>query len=237
MLDGLNWLLDPAHWTGSRGIPTRLLEHLAITGMTLLIAGVIALAAGLAIGHTRRGRGLVVGLSGALRAMPTLGLLVFIAVQFGFGVRMAIIPTLIVLVVLAIPPILAGAYAGIESVDPATVDASRALGLTEWQILWRVEFPLALPLIVGGLRSAMLQVVATATVAAYISLGGLGRFLFDALPLRDYPQMLAGALLVAALALILDLLFLLVGKAVLPTGVRAARGNRRSKTPTERTAA
>ncbi|MEB4616475.1 ABC transporter permease, partial [Leucobacter sp. M11] len=94
---------------------------------------------------------------------------------------------------LAIPPILAGAYSGVESVDRAAVDASRALGMTEWQILCRVEVPLALPLIVGGLRSAVLQVVATATVAAYLPLGGLGRYLFDALPVQDYAQMLSGA--------------------------------------------
>ncbi|UCR88398.1 ABC transporter permease [Mycetocola spongiae] len=229
------WLLDPAHWQGPGGVPTRVLQHLGLVGATILIAGTIALAAGFYIGHTRRGRGLVVGLSGALRAMPTLGLLVFLAVQFGFGVRLAIIPTLIVLVVLAIPPILAGAYAGIESVAPATVDASRALGLTEWQILWRVEFPLALPLIFGGLRSAVLQVVATATVAAYISLGGLGRYLFDALPVQDYPQMLAGAILVAALALLLDLFLILISRAVLPAGVRVTRAPLQKKQPTERT--
>ena len=224
MNDALEWLTDPAHWSGPAGVPARLAEHLVITGWAVLIAGVIGLVAGLAIGHTGRGRGLAVGLSGALRALPTLGLLVFLAVQFGFGVRLALVPTLIVLVLLAIPPILAGAYSGVESVDRAAVDASRALGMTEWQILCRVEVPLALPLIVGGLRSAVLQVVATATVAAYLPLGGLGRYLFDALPVQDYAQMLSGAILVAALALALDLCLMLLGRAVTPAGVRATNG-------------
>lgn len=224
LLEALAWLSDPAHWAGPSGVPTRLAEHLALTGVTIAIAAALAIPAGLYIGHTGRLRGLVVGLSGALRALPTLGLLVFLAVQFGFGVRLAIVPTLIVLVILALPPLLAGAYAGVEAVDRATVDASRAIGMTEMQILTRVELPLALPLVLGGLRSAVLQVVATATVAAYISLGGLGRYLFDALPLRDYPQMLSGALLVAALALTLDLLLMLAGRLLLPAGVRAARG-------------
>ena len=235
MIDALQWLLDPAHWAGERGVPARLAEHLGITALTLLIAGVIGLSAGLAIGHTGRGRGLAVGLSGALRAMPTLGLLVFLAVQFGFGVRLALLPTLIVLVVLAIPPILAGTYAGVESADPATVDASRAMGMTEGQILRRVELPLALPLIFGGIRSATLQVVATATVAAYISLGGLGRFLFDALPVQDYAQMVAGALLVALLALALDLLLNLASRFAIPAGVRHARGTAATPATPERT--
>jgi osmoprotectant transport system permease protein len=106
--------------------------------------------------------------------------------------------------VLAIPPLLAGAYAGLESVDRQTVDAARAIGMTEWQVLGRVEVPLALPLILGGLRSAVLQVIATATVAAYVGLGGLGRYLIDGLAVRDYPQMLAGATVVVVLALLLD---------------------------------
>lgn len=231
MNDAIQWLGDPANWAGPGGIPTRIVEHLVITGWAILIAGIIGLSAGLLIGHTGRGRGVAVGLSGALRALPTLGLLVLLAVQFGFGVRLALVPTLIVLVLLAIPPILAGAYAGLESVDRATVDASRAIGMTEWQILARVEVPLALPLIVGGLRSAVLQVVATATVAAYLPLGGLGRYLFDALPVQDYAQMLSGAILVAALALVLDLLLMLLSRAVTPAGVRAGRASAPARFP------
>jgi osmoprotectant transport system permease protein len=221
--DAIAWILDPEHWTGPSGIPTRLAEHLAYTGLTILIAGVIAIGLGLYIGHTGRFRGTSVIVTGALRALPTLGLLVYLAVAFGFGIAQAIIPSIIVLVVLAIPPILAGTYSGIEAVDPKTVDAARAMGMTEWQILAKVEIPLALPLIVGGLRSGVLQVVSTATVAAYLSLGGLGRFIFDGLPVRDYTQVLVGALLVTLLALVLDGLLVLVQRLVVPAGVRAIR--------------
>jgi osmoprotectant transport system permease protein len=119
-------------------------------------------------------------------------------------------PAIVSLVVLAIPPLLAGAYAGLESVDRATIDAARAIGMTEWQILFRVEVPLALDLIIGGVRSAVLQVVATATVAAYIGLGGLGRYLIDGIAVRDYGQMLAGSFVIVVLALALDALFALV---------------------------
>ncbi|MET1052120.1 MAG: ABC transporter permease [Mycetocola sp.] len=220
-LDAFAWIADPTHWSGPDGIPTRVAEHLGYTGLTVVLAMLIAVTLGLYIGHTGRWRGISIGLTGALRALPTLGLLTYLAIAFGFGIRLALIPTVIVLVVLAIPPLLAGAYSGIESVDPRTVDAARSMGMTEWQILWKVEIPLALPLIIGGIRSAVLQVVATATVAAYISLGGLGRYIIDALPLRDYTKVLVGALLVTLLALVLDGVLILIQRLTIPAGVRA----------------
>jgi osmoprotectant transport system permease protein len=223
LAEAVAWIGDPAHWTGPDGIPTRLAEHLAYSGLTTLIAVLIAVTLGLYIGHTGRFRGISIGATGALRALPTLGLLTFLAIAFGFGIRFALIPTIIVLVVLAIPPILAGAYSGIESVDPRTVDAARSMGMTEWQILWKVEVPLALPLIIGGIRSAVLQIVATATVAAYISLGGLGRYIIDGLPVRDYTKVLVGALLVTLLALVLEGILVLVQRLTIPAGVRAIR--------------
>jgi len=158
---------------------------------------------GLWIGHTGRWRGVAVAGSGALRALPTLGLLTWFVLLVGVGLAG---PTL-ALVILAIPPLLAGTYAGLESVDRQTVDAARAVGFTEWQVLRKVEIPLALPLLVGGFRSAALQVVATATVAAYVGLGGLGRFLIDGQAYRDYPQMVGGSVLVIALALVVDAVF------------------------------
>ena len=200
--DGLSWLVDEAHWQGEDGFPHRMLEHLGYTALTVAIAAVIALPLGLWIGHTGRGKGLAVMASGALRALPTLGLLTLIVLWQGIG----LMPPITALVVLAIPPLLAGAYAGLEAIDRRTIDAARAVGMTEWQILAKVEVPLATHLIVGGFRSAFLQVIATATVAAYVGLGGLGRYLIDGLAVRDYPQMVAGSIMMIVLALVLDTL-------------------------------
>lgn len=198
-----DWLTDPAHWSGADGITTRLLQHVGYTALTLLIASAIAIPLGLWIGHTGRFRSLAIGLSSALRAIPTLGVLTLIVLISGIG----LMPPIIALVILAIPPLLAGAYSGLESVDRNTIDAARAMGMTEGQILRKVEIPLAAPLLIGGIRSAALQVIATATVAAYVALGGLGRYLFDGIALRDTPKMLAGAVLVIVIALVFDALF------------------------------
>lgn len=199
----IDWLSDSTHWSGDDGVPNRMLEHLVYTAETIAIAGVIAIPIGLWIGHTGRFRSFAVGLTGAMRALPTLGLLTAIALYLGIGLT----APLVALVILAVPPLLAGAYAGLESVDRQTIDAARAMGMTEWQILSKVEVPLALPIIVGGIRSAVLQVVATATVAAYVGLGGLGRYLIDGQAVSDYAQMAAGSVLVIALALALDAVF------------------------------
>jgi osmoprotectant transport system permease protein len=193
-------LTDSAHWSGADGITHRLVEHIGYTAETVAIASAVAIPLGLWIGHTGRFRSLAVALTGALRALPTLGLLTLIVLKTGIGLT----PALIALVVLAIPPLLAGAYSGLESVDRKTIDAARAMGMTEWQILTKVEVPLALPLIVGGIRSATLQVVATATVAAFVSLGGLGRYIIDGQAVQDYAQMAGGSVIVVALALVLD---------------------------------
>lgn len=198
--DALDWLTDPANWSGPSGIQQRLVEHLAITGAVILVAALIALPIGILVGHTRRGRGFVVAVTSGVRAIPTLGLLTILALNVGIGLTAPVIA----LIVLAIPPLLAGAYSGIESVNAAAVDASRGVGMTEWQLVARVEVPLALPVIIGGLRSATLQVVATATLAAYVADAGLGRFLFSGLKSREYSEMLGGAMLVAALALMLE---------------------------------
>ncbi|MGV1005404.1 MAG: ABC transporter permease [Candidatus Nanopelagicales bacterium] len=209
----LGWLGDPAHWSGAAGIPTRLGQHLAITAIAVLLAGAFAIPVGVLVGHTRRGGFVVVALAGAARAVPTLGLLTLLGLALGIGLR----APLIALIVLAIPSLLAGAYAGIESVSPSVVDAARAVGMTRWQVVSRVELPLGAPVLVGGLRAAVLQVVATATLAAYTADFGLGRYLFTGLKSRDYPQLLAGALLVAVLALALEL-----GLAALQRAARRA---------------
>lgn len=201
--DAASWLSDGANWSGEGGIPNRVLEHVGYTSLTIAVAAAVAVPLGLYIGHTGRLRGLAIGVTGALRALPTLGVLTMFTLLLGIGLGA---PTL-ALVILAVPPLLAGVYSGVESVDPQTVDAARAQGMTEWQILTKVEVPLGLPLVVGGFRAATLQVVATATVAAYVSLGGLGRYIFDGQAVRDYPQMVGGSVVVVVLALLLDGLF------------------------------
>jgi osmoprotectant transport system permease protein len=208
--EGFSWLADGTHWHGDDGFPHRIAQHLGYTALTVAIASAIALPLGLWIGHTGRLRGVAIALTGALRALPTLGLLTLVVIWRGIGLT----PPTVALVVLAIPPLLAGAYAGLESVDRATIDAARAIGMTEWQILGKVEVPLALPLILGGLRAAVLQVIATATIAAYIGLGGLGRYLLDGLAVRDYPQMVAGSVVTVVLALVLDGAFAVTQRAL-----------------------
>ncbi|GAB3659259.1 ABC transporter permease [Glycomyces tarimensis] len=203
LMDAGAWLGDAANWQGADGIPTRTLQHLAITAGSVGAAVAIALPIGVLIGHTRRGAGLIGALTGAARAIPTLGLLTLFGLAYGIGLQASVAA----LVVLAIPSVLAGAYAGVQSVDAATVSAAKAVGLRPHQVDLRVELPLASPVVIGGIRAATLQVAATATLAAYIADFGLGRYLFAGLKSRDYPQMLAGALLVAALALLLELAF------------------------------
>lgn len=198
--DALAWLTDPAHWTGTGSIPQRLGQHLLLTLVVLAVASLVALPIGVLVGHTRRGRLLTVALAGAARAVPTLGLLTLLALGLGIGLR----APLIALVVLAVPSLLATSAAGVAGVDPATVDSAMAVGMSSWQVLTRVELPLAAPVLVGGIRAATLQVVATATLAAYVADIGLGRYLFTGLKSRDYGQMLAGAALVAVLALLLE---------------------------------
>lgn len=208
-VDALLWILDPASWQGAGGLGKRMVEHLAFSGSVLLAAAVIGVPLGTIIGHTGRGRGIVLALSGGARALPTLGLLTI----FGLGLGIGLEAPFFALLVLALPPVLAGAYAGVESVDRATVGAARAIGLTERQILTGVELPLAAPVIVGGLRSAALQVISTATLAAYVSNTGLGRPLLSGLKTQDYSAMLGASILVALLALVVELLFLIIQSA------------------------
>lgn len=216
--DALSWLTDPGNWSGSGGIPARLLEHLTYSGVTLAVALAVAVPLGLWVGHTGRGSGVVVGLAGALRALPTLGLLTLFTLLLGLG----LVPPIIALVLLAIPPILSGTYAGIANVPPSLKDAGAAMGMTGGQVLTRVEVPNALPVILGGIRNAALQVVATVTVVAYINLGGLGRYLIDGLAVRDYERMLGSVVLVAVLALAVDALLALAQRLSTSPGLRLA---------------
>lgn len=214
------WLSDPLQWSGHAGIPQRLLEHVAYSGIVMLVALLIAVPLGMAVGHTGRGAGAVIGAAGALRALPTLGLLTLFSLLMGLGV----VPPLLALVILAIPPILTAACAGVAEVPPAVKDAAIAQGMTSGQVLTRVELPLAVPVLMGGIRNAALQVISTTTVAAYINLGGLGRYLIDGLAVRDYGRMLGSVLLVAVLAIVVDLLLSLIQRALTSPGIRTTTG-------------
>lgn len=211
----LAYIFTTENWEGRTGIGARIIEHLQYTGVAVAVSAVIAIPIGLLIGHTGRGSALVVTVVNSLRALPTLGVLLLGVLLWGLG----LLPPTIALTLLGVPPLLAGTYAGIANVDPALVDAARSMGMTERRVLSGVELPNAMPLILGGLRTATLQIVATATVAAYASLGGLGRYLIDGIKVRQFYIALVGALLVTVLALLIDgLLALAVWVSVPGTG-------------------
>ena len=226
LLDGANW-----HLSGESSIPERLAQHLGYTLVALVISAVIALPLGLLIGHTNRGAFIAIGLGNLGRSLPTFGVVLLLVTipQIGVGV----LPVLAALTVLAVPPILAQTYAGVRSVDQTTVLAATAMGMRPTQVLFKAELPMALPLIISGLRSALLQVTATATIAAYASLGGLGRLLIDGLNRNDYPQIFAGAVLVALLAIVLDYISAGIERVVVSPGVRERRGRSRRSRPTD----
>ena len=206
-LEALSWLTTPANWLGGSGILTRSAEHLGLTLLIVVLAALIALPLGTVIGHTGRGRWLV-SATGAARAIPTLGVLTLAGLWLGIGLAA---PTL-ALLVLAVPPLLSATYSGIASTPRTTVDAARAIGLTESQILAQVEVPHAAGLVAAGVRSATLQVIATTTLAAYTANYGLGRFLYTGLKTRDYAQMIGGAIVVVALALATDALLAFIAR-------------------------
>ncbi|MFI6357224.1 ABC transporter permease [Streptomyces sp. NPDC050743] len=219
----IRWLNDPLNWTRSGGILDQLGAHLLYSLIALAIAVVVALPAGLLIGHTGRGRW-IISAANAVRALPVVGLLILLYVAVAphihsRGSASYLVPTETVLVLLAIPPILSSTYAGVENVDAAVRDAASGMGMRGGQVMRRVEFPNALPLIFSGLRSATLQVIATATVAAYLGLGGLGRFVYDGQASQDHPQRDSGALLVAVLAVAVDLSLALAQRYAVSRGV------------------
>lgn len=199
-------LLDPATWPGPGGTLALLVEHLAYTAAAVGLAALIAIPLGILIGHTGRGSFLVAGLTDGARAIPSLGLLVLVVLLLGTGFG----PVVLVLALLALPAILTATATGITGADREAVRTGRALGMTEGQLVTRLEWPLALPRVISGLRSAGLQVVATATVVAFVGGGGLGRLLISGQQAGDYPQMFAGAFLIALLAITLHLLLGLI---------------------------
>jgi osmoprotectant transport system permease protein len=220
------WLTDPAHWSGPTGIPARLTEHVAISAASLLIALLIALPLGLYIGHTRRGAALAVNAANLWRALPSLAVIAIvlpITASFDPRAGFLVYPTVVALVVLAVPPILVNTFTGIIGVDADAVEAARGQGMSERQLLARVEIPLAIPVILAGIRSASAQVIATATLGAIFGFGGLGRFLVDGFAqytLGGAQQMLAGVVVIAALVIVTDQLFGLAQRWLTPRGVR-----------------
>jgi len=198
------WLSDPANWAGPNGIHVRVAEHVGISLASLLIALAIALPAGLYVGHTRRGMGVAVGIANIGRAVPSLaliGLVLPITQALDPVNGFSLYPTVIAMVVLAIPPVLVNADTGIRGVDAEVVQAAHGMGLTAGQVLRRIEVPLALPVVLGGVRSAAVQVVATTTLGAIFGLGGLGRFIVDGIAQNDDGMLFGGVVLVGALAM------------------------------------
>lgn len=229
-LDAIAWIFSPERLEGQYALPVLLAQQLWYTAVSVLIAAAIAVPAGWLIGHTGRGREVAVAVAGAARAIPSFGLLVLLVLVFGVLHRPE--AAVVTFVLLAIPSLLAGAYTGFEAIDRRVIDAARAMGMTEWQILFKVEIPLGLPLLVGGLRSSVLQVVATVTIAAYVNLGGLGFPIIQGIPLGRFDQVLGGAILVAVLALVLDALLAWAQRAAVPHALRdsAPRGRRTPST-------
>lgn len=223
IVQALGWFTRAENWSGADGIPNRLLEHLLYSGLALAVTVLLALPLGLLLGHLRpAGRAArllgpaVLSTANGARALPTLGLLI-LAVLLASG---GLLPTLLPLIVLAVPPVLVNAYTGVRQVEPQLRDASEGMGMTGGQVLWRVELPVALPLILLGLRTAAIQIVSTATIAAFVGLGGLGRYIIDGLKRQEYDATAGGAILVIALAFLIQTVFALLHRYVVSPGLR-----------------
>ena len=218
-VDVLHWLTDSAHWTGPTGIPLRIGEHLELSVVSVGLAAAVAIPLGLVVGHIRKFEFLAVSIVNVGRSVPSFAILVLAylaflqltpSLAFGFG------PTVVALFLLALPPILTNTYVGVQQVDADTVEAARGMGMTERDVLLRLELPLAAPLIMAGLRTAAVTAVATATLAALIGGGGLGRFIIDGFHTNDIPMIVSGAVLVAILSIVTEASFALVERAVRP---------------------
>jgi osmoprotectant transport system permease protein len=212
----LQWLTNPAHWQGSDGIPTRLVQHVQLSAESVAIGALIALPIGIGLGHFGRFGNLAINISNVGRAVPSFGILVIAFQVFGLGD----LPIVLALTALAIPPMVTNSYVALREVDPDVKDAARGMGYRRLAQLFRVELPLAVPLIMAGIRTSAVQVVATAALAALIAGGGLGRYIVDGLAQQDYAKEFAGALLVAVLALATELSLWSVEQLLVPRGIR-----------------
>jgi len=213
------WFADPTHWSGPEGIPQRLLEHLQLSAESVAVGAVIALPIGIALGHYGRFGNLAINISNVGRAVPSFGLLVIAFQAWGLGD----LPIIVTLAALAIPPMVTNSYVALSEVDPDIKEAARGMGYRELTQLLRVELPLAVPLVMAGIRTSAVQVVATMTLAAIIAGGGLGRFVIDGIAQQNYQMMFAGALLVALLAIATELSLSGLERLLVPRGLRLLR--------------
>jgi osmoprotectant transport system permease protein len=232
LADALRWFADPAQWSGPDGIPQRLLEHVQLSAESVAIGALIALPIGIALGHYGRFGNLAINVSNVGRAVPSFGLLVIAFQVFGLGN----LPIVISLAALAIPPIVTNSYVALDEVDRDIKEAARGMGYRELAQLLRVELPLAVPLVMAGIRTSAVQVVATATLAAIIAGGGLGRYVIDGLAQQDYTKLFAGAVLVAILALATELSLSGVERLLVPRGMRLLRAPASQRATTFKTA-
>ena len=220
------WLTDPAHWSGTNGIAARLIEHIGISALSLVIGLAIALPVGLYIGHSRRGVALAINVANLWRALPSravIAIVLPITAAIDRNAGFLFYPTVVAMVVLALPPIIVNTYSGISGIDADVTEAARGQGMSGRQVLARVELPLAVPVIVTGVRSAAVQVISTATLGAIFGFGGLGRFLVDGFSRGDTGQMVGGALLVGGVVIAADAAFAVLQRAVTPRPLRAQR--------------
>lgn len=228
----ITWFGEASTWAGSNGIPTRVKEHLMLSGTALLFAAPIAIAVGLFIGHTRKAEFILVTIANLGRAIPSFAILALIfPITLRLGLGLGFWPTVVALFFLAIPPILTNTYVGVQGVDQDTLETARGMGMSGRQILTMIEIPLAARLIVSGLRTSAVQVVATATLGAVIASGGLGRYIVDGFAFGTFgpngvegrQMVVGGALLVAALALVTEVGLGLLERFMVPRGMTAHR--------------
>jgi osmoprotectant transport system permease protein len=218
------WLADPAHWAGSDGIPNRIAEHLLLSGVTTLVAVLIALPVGVLFGHSGRGGFLAINLANLGRALPSLALLaLMLPIALNLRLGLGFWPTFFALVPLGIPPILTNSYVAVREVDRDVVEAARGMGLRPQQVLRMVELPIAAPLIIAGVRNAAVAIVATATLGALVAGGGLGRYIVDGLARQEYPRLFVGALLVALLSIAVEVAFGAFERLAVSAGLRSSR--------------
>lgn len=222
--EAFKWLTDSANYSGDTGVPFRIYEHLQMSAQAVFLAAVIALPVGMYVGHKRRFEFLAVSVGNFGRALPSFGILGFAFVfTSDWPGTLGFWATFVTLTLLAVPPLLTNTYVGIKGVDPDTIEAAKGMGMTEFEILRKLELPLSIPLMVGGARIAAVQVVATATLGALVAWGGLGRFIIDGKSQGDSAQLLGGAILVALLAVLTEVAFSVLERLVSPKGLRRRR--------------